>query len=101
GGAEGAGGVAGTGHGYHGRTYGWLVGEVIRRVSGRSAGRFFAEEIAGPAGLDFFIGLPGSERGRVSRMVIDDAPGPETVAAIPVEQVPEQFRPLLGACTHP
>jgi CubicO group peptidase (beta-lactamase class C family) len=91
----------GTAHGYHGRTFGWLVGEVIRRVSGRSVGRFFAEEIAGPAGLDFFIGLPGSERGRVSRMVIDDPPGPETVAAIPVEQVPEQFRPLLAAFTDP
>jgi CubicO group peptidase (beta-lactamase class C family) len=93
--------MPGTAHGYHGRTYGWLVGEVIRRVSGRSAGRFFAEEIAGPAGLDFFIGLPGSERGRVSRMVIDDAPGPETVASIPVEQVPEQFRPLLAAFADP
>ena len=44
----------GTAHGYHGRTFGWLVGEVIRRVSGRSVGTFFAEEIAGPAGLDFF-----------------------------------------------
>ena len=37
----------GTAHGYHGRTFGWLVGEVIRRVSGRSVGTFFAEEIAG------------------------------------------------------
>jgi CubicO group peptidase (beta-lactamase class C family) len=91
----------GTAHGYHGRTYGWLVGEVIRRVSGRSVGTFFAEEIAGPAGLDFFIGLPGAERGRVSQMVIDDPPGPETVAAIPIEQVPEQFRPLLAAVTDP
>jgi len=91
----------GTAHGYHGRTYGWLVGEVIRRVSGRSVGRFFAEEIAGPAGLDFFIGLPGDERGRVSHMVIDDPPGPETVASIPIEQVPEQFRPLLAAFTDP
>jgi CubicO group peptidase (beta-lactamase class C family) len=91
----------GTAHGYHGRTYGWLVGEVIRRVSGRSVGRFFAEEIAGPAGLDFFLGLPGDERGRVSQMVIDDPPGPETVASIPVEQVPEQFRPLLAAFTDP
>ena len=36
----------GTAHGYHGRTFGWLVGEVIRRVSGRSVGTFFAEEIA-------------------------------------------------------
>ena len=39
----------GTAHGYHGRTFGWLVGEVIRRVSGRSVGTFFAEEIAAPA----------------------------------------------------
>jgi CubicO group peptidase (beta-lactamase class C family) len=91
----------GSAHGYHGRTFGWLVGEVIRRVSGRSAGRFFAEEIAGPAGLDFFIGLPGDERGRVSHMVIDDPPGPGTAASIPIEQVPEQFRPLLAAFTDP
>ena len=53
----------GTAHGYHGRTFGWLVGEVIRRVSGRSVGTFFAEEIAAPAGLDFYIGLPAAERG--------------------------------------
>jgi CubicO group peptidase (beta-lactamase class C family) len=92
--------VPGTAHGYHGRTYGWLVGEVIRRVSGRSVGTFFAEEIAGPAGLDFFIGLPAAERGRVSQMIIDDPPGPE-VAAIPVEQVPEPFRPLLAAFADP
>ncbi len=91
----------GTAHGYHGRTYGWLVGEVIRRVSGRSVGTFFADEIAGPAGLDFFIGLPAAERGRVSQLVIDDPPGPETVAAIPIEQVPEQFRPLLAAFSDP
>ena len=52
----------GTAHGYHGRTFGWLVGEVIRRVSGRSVGTFFAEEIAAPAGLDFYIGLPAPER---------------------------------------
>jgi CubicO group peptidase (beta-lactamase class C family) len=90
----------GTGHGYHGRTYGWLVGEVIRRVSGRSVGTFFAEEIAGPAGLDFHIGLPAAERGRVSQMVIDDPPGPG-VAAIPIEQIPEQFRPLLAAFADP
>ena len=90
----------GTAHGYHGRTFGWLVGEVIRRVSGRSVGTFFAEEIAGPAGLDFYIGLPAAERGRVSRMVIDDPPGAE-VANIPLDQIPEQFRPLVAAFTDP
>ena len=59
----------GTAHGYHGRTWGWLVGEVIRRVSGQTPGRFFADEIAAPLGLDFFIGLPADQRNRVSRMV--------------------------------
>jgi CubicO group peptidase (beta-lactamase class C family) len=76
------------------------VGEVIRRVSGRSVGTFFAEEIAAPAGLDFFIGLPAAERGRVSQMVIDEPPGAE-VADIPLDQIPEQFRPLVAAFTDP
>lgn len=90
----------GTAHGYHGRTFGWLVGEVIRRVSGRSVGTFFAEEIAAPARLDFFIGIPPAERARVSQMIIDDPPGPE-VADIPLDQIPEQFRGLVAAFTDP
>jgi CubicO group peptidase (beta-lactamase class C family) len=56
----------GTAHGYHAVTYGWLVGEVIARVAGRSPGDFFAAEVAEPLGLDFHIGLPESEFGRVS-----------------------------------
>ena len=48
----------GTAHGYHAVTYGYLVGEVVRRITGRTLGTFFAEEIAGPLGLDFWIGLP-------------------------------------------
>jgi len=52
----------GTRHGYHGITLGWYEGELIRRVDpgGRSLGRFFADEVAAPLGLDFFIGLPDS-----------------------------------------
>ena len=46
----------GTRNGYHAITYGWLVGEVVRRVSGKSLGTFFKEEIADPLGLDFWIG---------------------------------------------
>ena len=42
---------------YHGCTYGWLLGELIRRVDGRRPARFFREEIAEPAGIDFHIGL--------------------------------------------
>ena len=56
----------GTAHGYHAVSYGYLVGEVVRRISGRSLGAFFAEEIAGPLGLEFYIGLPGALEERVS-----------------------------------
>ena len=59
----------GTAHGYHAVTYGYLVGEVVRRISGRSLGTFFAEEIAGPLGLEFCIGLPGELEPRVSPIV--------------------------------
>jgi len=59
----------GTAHGYHALTYGWLVGEVIRRVDGRSLGTFFAEEVAKPLGLEFWIGLPESEEHRVSPLI--------------------------------
>jgi CubicO group peptidase (beta-lactamase class C family) len=64
----------GTAHGYHPYTYGWLVGEVVRRVSGRSLGRYFAEEIAQPLGLDLWIGLPARAAARVGRLV--DLPRP-------------------------
>ena len=66
----------GSGHGYHARSYGWILGEVVRRVTGQSLGRFFAEEIAGPFELDFFVGLPHAELGRVAHLyppVIDPA----------------------------
>ena len=62
----------GTTHGYHAGTYGWLVGEVVRRISGKSLGTFFADEVAGPLGLDFWIGLPESEESRVVPVIAVD-----------------------------
>ena len=59
----------GTAHGYHALTYGWLVGEVVRRIDGRPIGQFFAEEVAGPLGLDFWIGLPDDQQDRVVPLV--------------------------------
>ncbi len=59
----------GAAHGYHATTYGWLVGEVVRRVSGRSLGTYLREEVAGPLGAEFFVGLPASEEHRVARLV--------------------------------
>jgi CubicO group peptidase (beta-lactamase class C family) len=58
----------GDGHGYHAVTFGWLVGEVVRRIDGRSLGTYFREEIAAPLGADFFIGLPDAQHGRVAEM---------------------------------
>lgn len=58
----------GQGHGYHAVTFGWLVGEVVKRISGRSLGTYFREEIAGPLGADFHIGLPDEEHDRVAEM---------------------------------
>lgn len=89
----------GTAHGYHGRTFGWLIGEVIRRVSGRTPGRFFADEIAAPLGLDLFIGLPTDKRDRVSRMVYRQ---PETdFTTVPPESIPEELRDVVAAWRDP
>ena len=59
----------GTQHGYHMRTFGWMVGELVRRVSGRTIGAYFRDEIAAPLGLDFWIGLPTEIEPRVARLV--------------------------------
>lgn len=56
----------GTAHGYHAVTYGHLVGEVLRRIDGRTIGQYFKEEIADPLELDFWIGLPDTEFNRVT-----------------------------------
>ena len=68
----------GTGHGYHALTFGWLAGEVVRRVTGRTIGTYFAEEIAAPLGLDFWIGLPEEHEHRVSHL--EAAPPPAAPA---------------------
>ncbi|MEW1891340.1 serine hydrolase domain-containing protein [Streptomyces sp. NPDC085659] len=66
---------------YHALTYGHLVGEVVRRVSGRSVGAFFADEVAGPLGLDLWIGLPVEEEHRFARQFsVRPDPSPEQVA---------------------
>jgi CubicO group peptidase (beta-lactamase class C family) len=62
----------GTRHGYHGLTFGFLVGEIVRRVSGTSLGTFFRDEVAGPLGLDFFIGLPEEHEPRVAPTIPAD-----------------------------
>ena len=89
----------GTQHGYHAVTYGWLVGELIRRVSGRSIGTFFADEVAGPLGLEFWIGLPDDQIERVVNL-IPPGPPPGVHFGKPDDPQPnmiEMLQLLLGA----
>lgn len=74
----------GTAHGYHAVTYGFLVGEVLRRITGKSVGELFAAELAGPLGLDAWIGLPASEEPRVELLVGGIVPeaGPDVDPAL-------------------
>ena len=58
----------GTKHGYHARTYGWMTGELIRRVTGLMPGEYVAEHIAGPLSIDFLIGVPAAEDHRVATL---------------------------------
>lgn len=76
----------GTQVGYHMRTYGWLVGELVRRIDGRTLGRFFREEVAEPLEIDFWIGLPATLEPRVARLIPppepDDPEVRELMAAV-------------------
>jgi CubicO group peptidase (beta-lactamase class C family) len=66
----------GTKHGYHALTFGHLVGEVIRRITGKTPGTYLREEIAGPLGLDLHIGLDAKDDARTGDMIAMPPPGP-------------------------
>jgi CubicO group peptidase (beta-lactamase class C family) len=59
----------GSGHGYHVNTFGFAVGELIRRITGMTPGRFLARELAGPLGADVHIGLAAGEHSRVAEFL--------------------------------
>lgn len=79
----------GTAQGYHAVTYGYLVGEVVRRITGRSLGTYFHDEVAAPLGLNFWIGLPEEQEPRVGRLiggiVADDATADDETRAAMAE----------------
>jgi CubicO group peptidase (beta-lactamase class C family) len=68
---------------YHAVTQGYLIGEVVRRVTGRGLGRFFAEEVAGPLGADFHIGLAAGHDHRVAPIIPATTTAPELEARGP------------------
>jgi CubicO group peptidase (beta-lactamase class C family) len=63
----------GTGHGYHVNTQGFLVGEVVRRITGKTLGTYLREAVTGPAGVDFFIGLGPELEGRCADVLPQQA----------------------------
>ncbi|MFD0065739.1 serine hydrolase domain-containing protein [Streptomyces sp. NPDC056690] len=83
--------------GYHALTYGFLVGEVVRRVSGLLPGAFLEREVTGPLGIDFTIGLPDKEAGRAAELVHPRARATSEQAAIFAQLAPA----ALAALTNP
>jgi CubicO group peptidase (beta-lactamase class C family) len=91
---------------YHPVTYGWLCGELLREVDGRSLGRFFAEEIAEPLGLEIWFGLPEAEETRVTTLYGDGVwghinknviiPTPAQLAEDPLQTAIWYNPPLFG-----
>jgi CubicO group peptidase (beta-lactamase class C family) len=67
----------GSASGYHAVTQGYLIGELVRRITGKTIGTFFAEEVAGPIGADFHIGTPAECDSRIANVI----PPPEPVSA--------------------
>jgi CubicO group peptidase (beta-lactamase class C family) len=84
----------GTKHGYHALTFGWLVGEVLRRITGMSPGAFFRKEVSEPLGLDIHIGLSDAEFKRLAKIIDFDS------ADLPKAQRMLMPR-LMGAMTDP
>ncbi|MEU8826406.1 serine hydrolase domain-containing protein [Streptomyces sp. NPDC048636] len=91
--------VPGTAVGYHAYTFGYMVGEIVRRVTGRPLARVLREELTGPLGVadELYFGMPVSEHGRLAPL--EDAPGAaEMLAGLP-EELP-MFR-AGPKCTFP
>ncbi|MFF7549222.1 serine hydrolase domain-containing protein [Streptomyces canus] len=86
----------GTVSGYHAFTYGFLVGEVVRRVSGLLPGAFLEREVTGPLGIDFTIGLPEKEAGRAAELVHPPAASASEQAAIFAQLAPAAIAALAN-----
>ncbi|MFD5160688.1 serine hydrolase domain-containing protein [Streptomyces hawaiiensis] len=87
----------GTRSGYHALTYGHLVGEVVRRVSGLRPGAFLAREVTGPLGVDFRIGLPEQDAGRVAELIPPEVTAGSEQAAVFARLAPA----AIAALTNP
>ena len=78
----------GTQSGYHAVTQGYLIGELVRRIDGRSIGAFFREEIATPLGADFHIGMAAADFHRVAEMIPDAEAGNGAFGGLDANSIP-------------
>lgn len=86
----------GTRSGYHAITYGFLVGEVIRRITGRLPSAFLREQVTGPLGIDFTIGLPEKDADRTAELIRPPAMTPAEQAARLARLTPVVHAALLN-----
>lgn len=86
----------GTAHGYHAITFGWIVGELIRRIDGRTLGTFFREEVADPLGLTLRIGTPPNEHHLVARVTQSPAEERKAAADTLLENLPPETREAIA-----
>ncbi len=99
----------GKASGYHAVTWGFLAGELIRRITGKTLGQYFHEKVAGPLGADFYIGLPDSEMNRVADMIganrarVPQKPldGSRKMPALyPIALLNPEIRPYKDVCSY-
>lgn len=92
----------GTATGYHAITQGYLIGELVKRISGQTLGQFFATEIARPLQADFHIGVPESEFPRIANLILageGEAPAPENPESISARTFRNPFSPARYSWT--
>jgi CubicO group peptidase (beta-lactamase class C family) len=80
---------------YHALTFGWLCGELLRRIDGRTIGTFFAEEIAAPLDLELWIGLPASLESRVAELTRAPGYGVAVLGDEPAPLLEALYGPML------
>jgi CubicO group peptidase (beta-lactamase class C family) len=89
----------GTAHGYHAITFGYLVGEVVRRITGKTIGAYLRDEIAGPLKLDLHIGLDASFDPRIAELIGAPPPPsgkPDQVAAMSADPESMTFKAIAN-----
>ena len=86
----------GTVNSYHAMTVGFMAGEIIRRVSGRTIGAFIAQELAEPLSIDLYVGLPEALEDRVAPLIAPPSGGEVSLDGAPKEAVAAMTNPLMS-----